>query len=164
MDSSVIVNSLGIGGIIFIVLLMVWFAAVYVKRRVGVDPHPHATAIAPKISWEEKRGQPRVAVSWQAHMDGGQGAAVPVQLRDISLGGAFVVCGNPLPLRAHLVITLDSPPGPLALNAEVVWSNIGVDAEKIVNRGMGIHFIDNSADLRDRLGRLITACFQESAR
>jgi hypothetical protein len=158
MSSSVLVDSLGIGAIVFIVLLMVWFVAAYLKRRVGLEPYQDGTAFETAVSWEEKRKQPRVAVSWQATMDSGRGPE-PVQLRDISLGGAFLVCLSPLPLKARLVVTLESPSGPLTLNAEVVWSNTSVISEKIINRGMGIRFIDNPQDARDRLSRSIAACF-----
>jgi hypothetical protein len=49
------------------------------------------------------------------------------------------------------------------LNAEVVWSNANVPEDKIVNRGMGIRFINNSDDDRKCLNDLITSFMEESA-
>ncbi|MCK7513651.1 MAG: PilZ domain-containing protein [Desulfobacterales bacterium] len=57
-------------------------------------------------AWEEKRSQPRLAVSWRAAFAGPRGSS-PAQLKDISLGGAFVVCVDPLPLSERFLITMD---------------------------------------------------------
>jgi hypothetical protein len=46
---------------------------------------------------------------------------------------------------------------PLTVNAEVVWSNINVPDEKIVNRGMGIRFIQVTEDDREFLSEMISA-------
>jgi len=161
MNSSLIVNSLGIGGAIFLVLLMVWFVAVYMKRRVGPGQLQTGAASLQKVTWEEKRVQPRLAVSWKASVDDGQGA-MNVMVKDVSQGGAFVVSKNPLPLKTRLAITLQpAAREPLALNAEVIWSNINVPADKVINRGMGIRFIDNDESDRNRLNQLIAASFKD---
>jgi hypothetical protein len=39
----------------------------------------------------------------------------------------------------------------LQLNAEVVWSNVNMPADKGVNRGMGIRFIKNDEIARRQL-------------
>lgn len=161
MNSNIIVNSLGVGGIIFFVLLIVWFAAIYMKRRVGPEPYASGAASLQKISWEEKRRQPRVAVSWGASIEANEETA-HAQVKDVSHGGAFVVCKNPLNLKSRLRITLQPvDQDPLELNAEVVWSNINVPADKIINRGMGIRFIENEDDARNRLNQLIVGCFDD---
>jgi Tfp pilus assembly protein PilZ len=68
------------------------------------------------------------------------------------MGGAFVVCPAPLPLSDRFQIVIELPDRiPLALNAEVVWSNANVSSEMIVSRGMGVRFIDNDASKRRRL-------------
>ena len=98
---------------------------------------------ATKISWEEKRQHPRVTISWQAFLEKSQ-QRQEVQLKDVSLGGAFVVCQEPLSLQDQFKITFNLPDqGPLELNAEVVWSNANMPRDKVVNRGMGIRFIKN---------------------
>jgi hypothetical protein len=161
MNSNIIVNSLGVGGVIFFVLLVVWFAAVYMKRRVGPDQTTTGAVSLKKISWDEKRKQSRLSVSWKASVESAAGTA-SVQVKDVSHGGAFVVCTPPLALKSRLVITLvPTDQEPLGLNAEVVWSNVNVPADKIVNRGMGIRFIDNDETVRNRLNQLIVGCFDE---
>jgi c-di-GMP-binding flagellar brake protein YcgR len=110
-----------------------------------------------RINWEEKRVQPRLSVSWNASFAAPHGPG-RAQLKDISLGGAFVVCPAPLPLSDRFQIVIELPDGtPLALNAEVVWSNANVPADTIVNRGMGVRFIDNDASKRRRLTDAISA-------
>ena len=102
-----------------------------------------------------------MSVSWKASIDSEAGVS-NVQVKDVSLGGAFVVCKNPLELKSKLVITLDPvDQDPLKLNAEVVWSNINVPADKIINRGMGIRFIENEEAVRNRLNQLIVSCFDD---
>ena len=161
MNSNIIINALGVGGIIFFILLMIWFVAIYMKRRVGLDHHSSGAVSLQKVSWEEKRQQPRVAVSWKASIETA-GEATKVQVKDVSHGGAFVVCKNPLELKTRLSITLEPVEHePLTLNAEVVWSNINVPADKIINRGMGIRFIDNNKPTRSRLNQLIVGCFED---
>lgn len=156
-----IVNSLGVGGVIFFVLLMVWFVAIYMKRRVGPDQAASGAVSLKKIAWDEKRKQPRLSVSWKGSVESAAGIA-RVQVKDVSHGGAFVVCNPPLALKSRLVITLSpADEEPLRLNAEVVWSNVNVPTDKVINRGMGIRFIDNDEAVRNRLNRLIVGCFDE---
>lgn len=161
MNSNIIINALGVGGIIFFILLMIWFVAIYMKRRVGLDQHSPGAVSLQKVSWEEKRQQPRVAVSWKASIEAAE-KTTGVQVKDVSHGGAFVVCEKPLELKTRLCITLEPVDHePLTLNAEVVWSNINVPADKIINRGMGIRFIDNDEPIRSRLNQLIVGCFED---
>ena len=161
MNSNIMINALGIGGAIFLVLLMVWFVAVYMKRRVGPDPFQTGSVALQKTSWEEKRQQPRMSVSWKATIDDGQGPS-NVQVKDVSHGGAFVVCKAPPPLKTGLRITLmPAEYEPLPLNAEVIWSNANVPTDKVVNRGMGVRFVNNDEAARNSLNQMIVACFEE---
>jgi hypothetical protein len=106
-------------------------------------------------SWEEKRKHPRISVSWPARLKIGD-AVRAAQLKDISLGGAFVVCPQPLPLSEKFRMAIDPPrQAALELNAEVVWSNANVPENKIVNRGMGVRFVENSEEDRSRLNNVI---------
>jgi len=84
-------------------------------------------------------------------------------LKDISLGGAFVVCTEPLALNDKLKISIRIPnQEPLSLNAEVVWSNRNMPAERVVNRGMGIRFIENTEKDRQRLNEALAASLEGS--
>jgi hypothetical protein len=50
----------------------------------------------------------------------------------------------------------------LSLNAEVVWSNANMPLDKVVNRGMGIRFINNEPKERQQLQDAIDAAFEKS--
>ena len=85
-----------------------------------------------------------------------------VQLKDISLGGAFVVCADPIALKDRFKITITIPDQePLPLNAEVVWSNANTPLDKVVYRGMGIRFIENEEKERRRLQTAISAASEQ---
>ena len=156
--NNLLIVGVAVGGAIFVGFVLFWFIGVFLKKRVGPGisaKGPPASAL--RINWEEKRVQPRLSVSWNASFEAPRGPR-HAQLKDISLGGAFVVCPDPLPLSDHFQIVIELPDGtPLALNAEVVWSNANVPADMIVNRGMGVRFIDNDASKRRRLTDAITA-------
>jgi Tfp pilus assembly protein PilZ len=162
MESKIIANSIGIGGAIFIGLVLFWFIFVYLKKRMTSDPSKEGSSSSAKISWEEKRRHPRVAIDWWASIEK-SGQNTQVQLRDISLGGAFVLCREPLALNENFQITLDLPDqASLQLNAEVVWSNANIPADEVVNRGMGIRFIQNEEKIRRQLQQAITTAFENS--
>jgi hypothetical protein len=163
--SSMLAVSIGLGGAIFAGLVLFWFARVYFKKRTAAGP---ASGAAPPVplrasSWEEKRSQPRLAVSWHAAFTGPRGNS-PAQLKDISLGGAFVVCVDPLPLSERFLITMDLPGRrPLELKAEVVWSNTHVPEERVINRGMGIRFVDNTEEKRKILSKAVAEALRSPA-
>jgi PilZ domain len=156
--NTILIVGVAVGGAVFVGFVLFWFIGVYLKKRmspgISVKAHP---VFALRINWEEKRVQPRLSVSWNASFAAPHGPA-RAQLKDISLGGAFVVCPAPLPLSDRFQIVIELPDGtPLALNAEVVWSNANVPADMIVNRGMGVRFIDNDASKRRCLTDAISA-------
>jgi hypothetical protein len=157
--SSMLAVSMGIGGAVFAGFVVFRFVRIYLRNRTGAGP---ASGVTPSPSrrtspWEEKRSQPRLAVSWHAAF-ASPGGDSPAQLRDISLGGAFVVCTHPLPLHERFHITIDLPGRePLELKAEVVWSNVNVPADRVINRGMGIRFIENKEEKRKILAEAVAA-------
>ena len=160
MDNNIILNSIGIGGAIFVGLLLFWFVSMYLRKRYASDQPSQGYTPSTQISWKEKRRHPRMAVSWQATI-GATTQAETVQLKDISLGGAFVVCAAPLNLNDRLQITVHIPDREsLCLNAEVVWSNINVPEDRVVNRGMGIRFIDNKEKDRHKLNEALGAALE----
>jgi Tfp pilus assembly protein PilZ len=163
--SSMLAISIGMGGAVFVGFVLFWFVRIYFKKRKAAGP---AASVPPPTllraaSWEEKRSQPRLAVSWRATFAGHRGDS-PAQIKDISLGGAFVVCAHPLPLSKRFLITMDLPGrGPLELKAEVVWSNTHVPADRVINRGMGIRFVDNSEEKRKMLSEAVAAALRSPA-
>ena len=160
MDNSVILNSIGIGGAIFVALILFWFVSMYLKKRWASDHSAHGYTPSTKFSWEEKRAHPRIVISWKASIEAAS-QADDVQLKDISLGGAFVVCADPLPLSEKFKISIRVPgQEPLGLTAEVVWSNKNMPADRVVNRGMGIRFIENTDKDRQRLEKALAVSME----
>jgi Tfp pilus assembly protein PilZ len=160
MDNNLILNSIGIGGAIFVALILFWFISRYLKKRWTSDQSARGYTPSTKFSWEEKRAHPRIAISWQASLEATD-QTDDVQLKDISLGGAFVVCADPLALNARFKISIRIPDQePLGLNAEVVWSNKNMPPDRVVNRGMGIRFIENTENDRQRLEKALAAAVE----
>ena len=162
MDNNLILKSISIGGAIFVGLILFWFVSMYLKKRLASDQSAQSYTASTKISWEEKRRHPRIAISWQASIETSDQTDT-VQIKDISLGGAFVVCSEPLALNTKFNIRLRIPnQEPLRLNAEVVWSNKNMSADRVVNRGMGIRFIENTENDRRRLNEALEASLEDS--
>ncbi|MFQ5561559.1 MAG: PilZ domain-containing protein [Nitrospinota bacterium] len=64
------------------------------------------------------------------------------QTKDISTAGAFIQCQKTIPMGEAFEIALNpSKAEPLILNAEVVWSNLNMNDETVVMKGMGIRFL-----------------------
>ncbi len=164
MDSNLLLRSIGIGGALFVGLIIFWFVSMYLKKRLASDQAAHGYTPSTRTSWEEKRRHPRLAISWQAFIEM-DGQTDNVQLKDISLGGAFVVCAQPLALNDRFKINIRIPNRELLpLNAEVVWSNSNVPADRVVNRGMGIRFIENTETERQRLNEALSTSLEASQR
>jgi Tfp pilus assembly protein PilZ len=164
MDSNTLLNSMFIGAAIFIGFMLIWFLRVFYKRRMTSSQADQVIMSLQRDSWEEKRKHPRISVSWSAVIETSRGT-VQVQLKDISLGGAFVVCEHPMGLGEKFQINIDIiKRQALSLNAEVVWSNVNVPADRIINRGMGIRFIDNSDETRSRLNTAIKSYLDETVK
>ena len=156
--NTFLIVSIAVGGALFVGIVLFWFIRVYLKKRVtpGISTQANAASTL-LINREEKRTQPRLSVSWNASYAAPHGPE-RAQLKDISLGGAFVVCPAPLPLSDRFQIVIELPDRTsLALNAEVVWSNANVSSDMIVTRGMGVRFIDNDASKRRLLTNAISA-------
>ena len=81
---------------------------------------------------------------------------------ELTLGGAFVACSGPLSLKDRFTITIKVPEhGPLHLNAEVVWSNFNMPEKRVVNRGMGIRFVENTEENRQQLSNALKDSIQD---
>ena len=156
MDSGIIVTSMGIGAAIFAGLIIFWFFHTFIKRKLGAEQSAQLPNSSQKFSGEEMRRHPRMEVSWPAAMEIRHGS-IRVRLKDISLGGAFVICRESIPLKEQFRLYIEVPDEEtFALNAEVVWSNMNVPEEKIIHRGMGIRFVQNTDTARKRLEKAIS--------
>ena len=92
-------------------------------------------------SGAEKRESARVNINWPVSIETPDGR-VEAHLKNISLGGAFICCEKPLPTEDVFPLTLFGPDNePITATAKVVWSNINVPQEKVINRGMGVRLL-----------------------
>ncbi len=161
MESKFIITSIGIGAAFFAGMIIFWFIFGYLKKRISADKLKQGYSAASNNFREEKRQHPRVEISWYAFLEKSE-QSQEVQLMDISLGGAFVICQQPLALQEQFKIILDLPDqGALPLTAEVVWSNANMPREKVATRGMGIRFIKNEEKERQLLQDAITAVLEK---
>lgn len=151
MESQYLINSIAIGGVFFVGVIVFWFIFVYLKKRLTADKPNQSLSAAVSVPVENKRRHPRVEVSWAAKVENSE-TSQDVILKDISIGGAFVVSQEPAAMQDRLRIIINLPNSKtLQLNAEVVWSNANMPLDKVVNRGMGIKFIQNEDNKRQKL-------------
>jgi len=146
-------------GIIFFLGFVLVFVVYYLwKVRIGSDFDCPSSIRLPQNIGEQNRKHPRADVNWAVSMETSEGD-MEAELKNISLGGAFICCKRPLPLGEIFRLTLMGPDkDPVTATAEVVWSNVNVPNEKVINRGMGVRFIKMS----DRHIQLVRQLFRES--
>jgi Tfp pilus assembly protein PilZ len=155
MDSGIIATSMAIGAAIFAGVVIIWFFNAFIKRKLGADQPAQLAITEKKSKWEEKRRHPRLAISWPIGLEPPY-ENIQVKLKDISRGGAFIVCQKPLPLNEKLRLCIKVPDQEeLLLNAEVVWSNTNVPQDQVIHRGMGVKFTQNTTKARQRLQNAI---------
>ena len=145
---TLIVCSLGFA----LVWIVFYFWKVHNRSALGDRDHP--SEMSSQRSGEEKRKQPRANINWPVSIEASDGT-IDAKATDISLGGAFICCEKPLPLRQVFSLTMIGPDNePVKATAEVVWSNANVPSEKVVNRGMGVRFIKMSDRHLQLVGQL----------
>jgi len=111
--------------------------------------------------WAERRLDPRINSVWPVLIVTSHGA-IKAKIKDLSLGGAFIACQDPLPLNEQFSLTINMPDQkPLTLVSEVVWSNSNVPDDKIVCRGMGIKFTQNTKEDRISYNNAIASYLEE---
>lgn len=133
------------GGVVFsFAFLIVWTVYYFWKTSNRSDLNSLTTAKLPQNSEEEKRKHPRVDINWPASIETSYGRMAG-EVKNISLGGAFICCKKPLQLRKVFHMSMIGPENdPLTVTAQVAWSNANMLEEKVVNRGMGVRFIKMS--------------------
>ena len=147
---SIIVLFLG-----FILALVVYYI---LKGHMASDLDYHTSVKLSQDVGKQRRKHPRANINWPVSMETSNGTIV-AEVKDISLGGAFIYCEQPLPLGEVFYLTMTGPDNePVTATAEVVWSNVNVPNEKVINRGMGVRFIKMS----DRHIQLMRQIFKES--
>jgi hypothetical protein len=133
------------GAIVFLLaFLIVWIVNYFWKMSNRSDLDSLTTAKLRQNGGEEKRKHPRVDINWPVSIETAYGT-IAGEVKNISLGGAFICCKKPLQLRKVFRMTMIGPENePLIATAQVAWSNANMPEEKVINRGMGVRFIDMS--------------------
>ncbi len=143
---------------LFFVFVIVFLAYYFLKRGTGFDLDFRTSTKLPQALGEQKRIHPRADVNWPVSFETSDGTVV-AELKNISLGGAFICCEKPLPIGEVFSLTMPGPDNtPITATAVVVWSNANVPDEKVINRGMGVRFIKMS----DRHIQHVRQIFQKS--
>ena len=89
----------------------------------------------------------RAEPNWPATIQTAAGETAQTSIVSVTHGSAFITSSTQLAIGEKFQITVHIPDRPsLALRAEVTWSNMHLPAEKVVNRGMGIRFIEAGED------------------
>lgn len=101
----------------------------------------------------EKRLYTRIPVSWAAELELREGEMRrETRLQDIGMGGAFVLSPEPPEPGSELRLRILIPGAdPLELKAVVAWNNVGVPADRVLHRGMGVRFHGNPPETNERL-------------
>ena len=149
MGNEYVSMSIGFGFILFCMLMsIVWILFRNLKKRMVPNMGKQEDTSPLDFPEEEKRKRWREGIIWPVSLET-EGRIIVAQTRDLGPGGAFVVCYSPLPTGTRFSLTIE-PPGRshIRLISEVIWSNVNVPDDRIVHRGMGIRFIQNSAKER----------------
>ncbi len=143
----------------FLAFLVVWMVSYFWKKSIPSDQDSLISAKLPRNLEEEKREHPRFDVNWPVSIETAY-ETIAAEVKNISLGGAFICCKKPLQLRKVFRMTMIGPENePLMVSAQVAWSNANMPEDKVINRGMGVRFINMS----ERHLQLVKQFCQESS-
>ena len=92
------------------------------------------------MSFKDHRAHSRANLRWPVSVQSG-GAVTEGVTKDISEGGAYVCCANPLGPKEILDMIINAPERPLNVKAEVVWASMSGLDDEITPRGMGVRFL-----------------------
>ena len=150
--------TVGFAGVVCVLMfLLVWIVNSFAKERVRAERTTSRTPLTMSAFGAENRQHSRVEIKWSVRIETAQGSKDGMT-KDVSLGGAFISCSEPLPLGEIFPLTINAPGHEAkTVTAEVVWSNINVPEDKVVNRGMGIRFVQISDEIRKYLNEAISS-------
>jgi c-di-GMP-binding flagellar brake protein YcgR len=93
------------------------------------------------MAFEDHRVHPRANLRWHVSVQRG-GEVTEGVTKDISEGGAYVCCANPLGPNEVLDMVINAPDKLLNVKAEVVWASMSGLDDEITPRGMGVRFLN----------------------
>jgi uncharacterized protein (TIGR02266 family) len=111
-----------------------------------------------EVCTTEKRQYPRAVVACPVIVERDLGLFMNGKIRDISPGGAFITCREPLqPDEAFQIEFNDAHLEQLMkATAEVIWSNVSVSDENVESRGMGVRFTEISHEAKTVISSLVS--------
>jgi len=153
--------------VVLITILITFVLGIYkviirnIKKQIVSNNGTKAMRDSLLLDLEEKRQDPRIDIIWPVLMETSRGE-IEAKIKDLSLGGAFIACQEPLPLKEQFNLIINMPDQkPLTLVSEVIWSNSNVPDDKIVTRGMGISFTQNTQENRTSYNNAIVSYLGE---
>jgi hypothetical protein len=114
------------------------------------------------MAFKDNRAHPRATLRWSVSVQL-SGAVTEGVTKNISEGGAYVCCANPLGPNEVLDMVINAPDKMLNVKAEVVWSSMsGLDLEdKITPRGMGVRFLNIGSEERRIIAKAVAEHLSE---
>jgi len=133
--------------LVFTVAFFLIFFAVYFFRPKKEDKILPLTLERELLDPEEISPPHRAEPNWSATIETAAAGTAKANITSVTHGSAFITSTTKLAIGEKFQITIDLPDRPpLQLRAEVTWSNMHLPAEKVLNRGMGIRFIEAGED------------------
>ena len=143
--------------VLFLGFLLAPVVYYFLKVRNHFEPGYHTPMRLPQNVGAGKRKDPRADINWTVSMETSDGT-IEAEASNISPGGAFICCKKPLPIGEAFRLTMIGPDNePVIATAKVVWSNVNLQDENVINRGMRVRFIKVS----DRHIQLVRQILQE---
>jgi len=132
---------------VFAIAFFLVFFAVYFFRPKKKDKIIPLTLEKQLLDPEELSLPHRAEPNWPATLEISSGKTAEVRITSVSHGSGFLKSDIRLKIGERFQLTIHLPDrSPMQLRAEVTWSNMHLPAEKVINRGMGIRFIEAGED------------------
>ena len=158
MEGLILENSV-LGSLAAVTLIVVLvFLYMYLRRYRKVTSSSRAKesmAAGTKIKWQEKREDLRMETKLPVTIETADGF-LNEEMINVSTGGAFICCRKLPRLKETFQLTTNPPNyQPLTVTAEVVWSNFSVPESDVINRGMGVRFLEISDEDRQFISETV---------
>jgi len=132
---------------VFTIVFFLVFFAVYFFRPRKQDRITPLSLEKDVLDPEDISIPHRAEPNWPATVETPTGQSAEVFIASIAHGSGFITSDTRLAIGEKFQLTIHLPDRPpLQLRAQVTWSNMHLPPEKVVNRGMGIRFIEAGED------------------
>ncbi len=135
-------------GVLLIAIAMLLYLRTGDYRKKSFSSAATLSTTGTKIKFPDKRVALRAGVKWPVTIETGEGP-INGETVNVSISGAFICCQKPLSSKETFRLTMNPPHHQaITASAEVVWSNANVPESEIINRGMGVRFLEISNENR----------------